>query len=74
MNLSVVANENIGRMDVRVAENVIERSGLKPPSQRFRPSDHLVYPRGMLPPEGSELRGDRVLELRGFRQIQNAPD
>ena len=31
MNLSVVANENIRRMDVRVAENVIERPGLKPP-------------------------------------------
>ena len=46
MNLSVVANENIRRMDVRVAENVIERSGLKPPSQPFRPSDNLVYPRG----------------------------
>jgi hypothetical protein len=74
MNLSVVANEDIGGMDIRVAENVIERSRLEPPAQRFRPSDHLVYPGSVLPPEGSELRGDRVLELRGLGQIQNTAD
>src|SRR5687768_13271068 len=74
MNLSIVANEDIGGMDIRVAENVIERSHLKPPSQPFRPRDNLVYPARVLPPEGSELRGDRVLELRGFDQIKDVPD
>src|SRR5215207_2106722 len=58
MNLSVVANEDICGMDIRVAENVIERSRLEPPSQRFRPRDYLVYPGSVLSPEGSELRGD----------------
>jgi hypothetical protein len=74
MNLSVVANQNIRRVDVCVAENVIERFGLKLSPQCLCSGEHLANACGIVSPEGSKPRGDRVLELRCICEIQNAPD
>src|SRR5687767_15004593 len=47
MNLPVVADEDIRRVDVRVTENVIEGPGLKLPPQLLCPGEHLPNPRGI---------------------------
>jgi len=74
VNPSVIANENIRRVDISVAENEIERPGLELSPKLFCPDEHLANARGMLSPEVSKLRSHYILELGTINEIQNVPD